>query len=99
MKAQELLVQDAPWVPIAYGKPPLSFPRRTSPGYQGEPRQAAGVQHRLAWRPVGERVSRQERFPGSGGVRRAQDLADHPVPSGVSIVVFFMVRAIPGDPA
>ncbi|MFL6058700.1 MAG: ABC transporter substrate-binding protein [Rubrobacteraceae bacterium] len=36
MKAQELLVQDAPWVPIAYAKPPLGFQKNVS-GYQASP--------------------------------------------------------------
>ena len=36
MKAQELLVQDAPWVPIAYAKPPLGFQENVS-GYQASP--------------------------------------------------------------
>jgi peptide/nickel transport system substrate-binding protein len=36
MKAQELLVQDAPWVPIAYAKPPLGFQTNVH-GYQASP--------------------------------------------------------------
>ncbi|HEX6708896.1 MAG TPA: ABC transporter substrate-binding protein, partial [Rubrobacter sp.] len=36
MKAQELLVQDAPWVPIAYAKPPLGFQKDVQ-GYQASP--------------------------------------------------------------
>ncbi len=36
MKAQELLVQDAPWVPIAYAKPPLGFQKDVH-GYQASP--------------------------------------------------------------
>ena len=46
-------------------------------GLPGEPDRRRGVQHRLAWRPVGSGFLGR-RFPGSGGVRRAQDLADHP---------------------
>ena len=36
MKAQEILTQDAPWVPIAYAKPPLGFQKEVS-GYQASP--------------------------------------------------------------
>jgi peptide/nickel transport system substrate-binding protein len=36
MKAQELLVEDAPWVPIAYAKPPLGFQKNVQ-GYQASP--------------------------------------------------------------
>jgi peptide/nickel transport system substrate-binding protein len=36
LKAQEMLVQDAPWVPIAYAKPPLGFQKNVQ-GYQASP--------------------------------------------------------------
>ena len=36
MKAQEILTQDAPWVPIAYAKPPLGFQKEVQ-GYQASP--------------------------------------------------------------
>ena len=36
MRAQELLVEDAPWVPIAYAKPPLGFQKGVQ-GYQASP--------------------------------------------------------------
>jgi peptide/nickel transport system substrate-binding protein len=36
MRAQELLVEDAPWVPIAYAKPPLGFQKNVQ-GYQASP--------------------------------------------------------------
>jgi peptide/nickel transport system substrate-binding protein len=36
MQAQELLVEDAPWVPIAYAKPPLGFQENVQ-GYQASP--------------------------------------------------------------
>jgi peptide/nickel transport system substrate-binding protein len=35
-QAQEMLVEDAPWVPIAYAKPPLGFQKSVS-GYQASP--------------------------------------------------------------
>jgi peptide/nickel transport system substrate-binding protein len=36
LKAQEILVGDAPWVPIAYAKPPLGFQKNVQ-GYQASP--------------------------------------------------------------
>jgi len=36
MEAQELLVEDTPWVPIAYAKPPLGFQKNVQ-GYQASP--------------------------------------------------------------
>ena len=36
MQAQELMVEDAPWVPIAYAKPPLGFQKNVQ-GYQASP--------------------------------------------------------------
>ncbi|HET7270622.1 MAG TPA: ABC transporter substrate-binding protein, partial [Rubrobacter sp.] len=36
MKVQEILTQDAPWVPIAYAKPPLGFQKDVQ-GYQASP--------------------------------------------------------------
>ncbi|HEU4847239.1 MAG TPA: ABC transporter permease, partial [Rubrobacteraceae bacterium] len=68
-------------------------------GLPGEPDRRRGVQHRLAWRPVGSG------FLGTGGFQALAEYVGRrilqiiPVLLGVSIVVFFMVRAIPGDPA
>ncbi|HEX6709344.1 MAG TPA: ABC transporter substrate-binding protein [Rubrobacter sp.] len=36
MKVQEIMTQDAPWVPIAYAKPPLGFQKDVK-GYQASP--------------------------------------------------------------
>ena len=36
MRAQEILVEDTPWVPIAYAKPPLGFQKNVK-GYQASP--------------------------------------------------------------
>jgi peptide/nickel transport system substrate-binding protein len=36
MEVQEILVEDTPWVPIAYAKPPLGFQKNVQ-GYQASP--------------------------------------------------------------
>ena len=53
MKAQEILHEDAPWVPIAYVKPPLGI-QENGVGLRSEPDKQRAVQHRLNLRrPVG----------------------------------------------
>ncbi len=81
MQAQEMLVEDAPWVPIAYAKPPVGFQENVQ-GYQanptgGEPFNTVTLAGGAARNSSTGRSLAQE-VRGSDRVYRAQGLADHP---------------------
>ena len=101
-QAQEIMHEDAPWVPIAYVKPPLGF-QETVQGFDPNPTSSEPFNTvYISRRTVGQISS--DALQAGGGQALAEFIGRRilqiiPVLLGVSIVVFFLVRAIPGDPA